>query len=394
MVGRGPKPFSRRRGPVVSASRIRTAAVACFLAASIALAVPASALGLAFPAPKSKMPAGILMTMDGTVLWSRKADVRRQTASTIKLLNALVLREQGVSLDTTVTVPKHATKIHTGAVGLYRGQQLTIRQLLEMMLIASANDAAATIGIRVGGSEQAYVALMNAKAASLGLTNTFATDTNGLNKRQRSTARDLSVLARRVMADPELRAIVTKPFVVVPRKTKAPRTFRSTDLLLGAYPGIEGVKTGFTNPAGYCFIGAALRGDVELLGVVLGTRSNKARFKEMRRMLDWGFANTHLQTLVSTEITMGAVAIDGFPPRSVTVHAGSAFTKVMLDGSFDTTVTLPSTVTAPVSRGQRLGTYEVGRDGVTLATVPLLADSDVAVSPIDVRRSALRALRP
>jgi D-alanyl-D-alanine carboxypeptidase (penicillin-binding protein 5/6) len=379
---------------VVFASRIRTAAVAWLLAAALALAVPAVALGLVFPAPKSKMPAGILMTMDGTVLWSRKANVRRQTASTIKLLNALVLREQGVSLDTTVTVPKHAAAINEGDVGLYRGQQLTIRQLLDMMLIASANDAAATIGIRVAGSEKAYVALMNAKAVSLGLVDTYATDTNGLSKRQRSTAADLTVLARHVMADPELKAVVAKPFVVVPRKKHKPRTFRSTDLLLGVYPGIEGVKTGFTNPAGYCFIGAALRGDVELLGVVLGTKSNKARFKEMRRMLDWGFANTHLQTLVSTEVTIGVVAIDGAPARFVTVHAANGFTKVMLDGSFDTTVTLPSTVTAPVSRGQRLGTYEVGRGGVTIATVPLLADTDVAASPLDLGRFAVRWFRP
>jgi len=357
--------------------RIGTRLAAVLLALSLALLAPVSALGKPLAPPPVKVPSAILMTMDGTVLWSRKPDVRRQTASTIKLLNALVLRDQGVSLDTTVTVPKQAAAIWDGDVGLVTGQKLTIRQLLNMMLIASANDAALTIGIRVAGTEKAYVALMNAKAASLGLRNTHATDTNGLSKKERSTARDLTVLARHAMADPELAAIVRTPFVVVPRPKKKPRILHSTDLLLGHYTGIEGVKTGFTNPAGYCFIGAALRSPVELLGVVLGAKSNKGRFSEMRKLLDWGFAHTHLQTLVSASDTDGVVAVEGVPGATVSVHPSVTVTRVSLDGAFDTTITLPATVTAPVARGQALGHIEVGRGGVTLATVPLVSDADV-----------------
>jgi D-alanyl-D-alanine carboxypeptidase (penicillin-binding protein 5/6) len=180
------------------------------------------------------------------------------------------------------------------------------------------------------------------------------------------------------MADPVLAAIVRTPSVAVPRPKKKPRVLKSTDLLLGHYAGIEGVKTGFTNPAGYCFIGAALRGPVELLGVVLGAKSNKGRFSEMRILLDWGFAHTHVQTLVAATSTAGVVAIDGVPGATVTARPEATVTRLMLDGAFDTTVTLPATVSAPVSRGQRLGTIIVGRDGVTLAVVPLVSDTDVA----------------
>jgi serine-type D-Ala-D-Ala carboxypeptidase (penicillin-binding protein 5/6) len=357
--------------------RVPMRLLALLLSLYLGVLAPASAFGAGIAPPSVKVPSGILMTMDGTVLWSRRPDVRRQTASTIKMLNALVLRSQNVSLDTTVTVPKRAAAINDGDVDLVTGQKVTIRQLLNMMLIASANDAALAIGIRVAGSERAYVALMNQKAASLGLFNTLATDTNGLSKKERSTASDLTVLARRVMADPVLAAIVVKTSVVVPRPKRKPRTFKSTDLLLGHYLGIEGVKTGFTNPAGYCFVGAARRGPVELLGVVLGAKSNKGRFAEMRRLLDWGFAHTHVQTLVSTGDMDGVVAVEGVPAGSVTVHPAITVTRVMLDGAFETTVTLPATVTAPVARGQSLGSIEVGRNGVTLATVPLLADADV-----------------
>lgn len=362
-----------------STLRIRRAAMA--IATALAIALPAPALAL-IPPPPVSVPSSVLMTMDGTVLWARSPMARRRVASTIKMLNALVLRDRVANLDTTVTVPAVASRIRNGGVDLWTGERLTYRRLLTMMLVASANDAAEAIAVRVAGSEKAYVALMNAKAASLGLTGTRAADPHGLGKRETSTASDLTVLARRVMSDPVLRAVVQTRYVTVPRPKGRTKTYKSTDQLLGAYPGIEGVKTGFTNPAGYCFVGAAKRGGVELLGVVLGAKSNSARFTQMRRLLDWGFANTHLQTLVSTEVTMGVVAVQGAAPGSaVTVHANVSVARVMLDGSFDTTISLPPTVAAPVERGQRIGTVEVGRDGVALASVPLVADEAVAAAP-------------
>lgn len=355
--------------------------VALLLAASVSMPAPVTALAACAP-PPVKVPSSILMTMDGTVLWSRNPNAHRRVASTIKLLNALVLRDSGISLDATVTVPKKAAAINDGDVGLVTGQCLTIRQLLQMMLIASANDAADTIAIRLAGSEKAYVALMNAKAASLGLVDTHAADSNGLCKHETSTAADLTVLARHAMADPVLRSIVRMKSVVVPRPKHKSRVFKSTDHLLGVYAGIEGVKTGFTNPAGYCFIGAALRGKVELLGVVLGAKSNPGRFSEMRKLLDWGFAHTHMQTLVSQDVTMGVVAVEGSSVTSVTVHVAQTVTRALLDGApLETTVTLPATVTAPVVAGQQLGTVAVGRGGVTLATFPLLADEGAPASP-------------
>jgi D-alanyl-D-alanine carboxypeptidase (penicillin-binding protein 5/6) len=360
-----------------AAQRIRTVFVALLVAVSLSLPAPLAARAAAFAPPRVKVPSSILMTMDGTVLWSRHPASHRRVASTIKLLNALVLRDSGTSLDATVTVPRKAC-IWDGGVGLVRGQVLTIRQLLRMMLIASANDAAEVIAIRVGGSEKAYVAMMNAKAAALGLKNTHAIDPHGLSKRETSTAADLTVLARHAMADPVLRKTVRKKTVLVPRPGHKARRVKSTDLLLGCYDGIEGVKTGFTNPAGYCFIGAAKRGEVELLGVVLGAKSNPGRFSEMRHLLDWGFKHTHSQTLVSTDTTMGTLPVAGFPGLWATVHPAETVIRALLDGGpFQTIVTLPANVTWPVVPGLQVGTVEVSRGGVTFATVPLLVDASL-----------------
>jgi D-alanyl-D-alanine carboxypeptidase (penicillin-binding protein 5/6) len=354
-------------------------AIALTLAAALALSTLPAAAFASVAHPVITAPSALLGTMGGTALWSRRPLSRRAVASTIKMLNALVVRESA-DLTEVVTVPRKAAAIDDGDVGLVAGQHVTVRRLLEMMLVASANDAAEAVAIHIAGSESRYVALMNAKAAALGLTHTHAIDPHGLSERERSTASDLATLARTVMADPVLRSIVRKRSVTVPRPHGKTATYRSTDQLLGRYRGIEGVKTGYTSTAGYCFVGAAKRGGVELVGVVMGTPSLAQRFSQMRKLLDWGFAHCHVRLLVSKETTMGSVAVDGSPVPNVTVHAAEDTSTALLDGSgpIATTVTLPATVTAPVARGQELGTVTASRGGVVLATVPLLADGDAA----------------
>lgn len=358
--------------------RISRSAIALVVSAVLTLStLPAAAFAAVRP-PSVTVPSAMLMTMSGSRGWSRASSAPRRVASTIKMLNALVVRDRA-SLDETVTVSRKAAAINDGDVGLVTGQHLTVRQLLEIMLVASANDAAEALAIHIAGSERAYVTLMNAKARSLGLTHTHATDPHGLGKHETSTASDLSVLARRVMADPVLRAIVRKRSVSVPRPHGRARTVGTTDRLLGHYTGIEGVKTGFTNPAGYCFVGAAKRNGVELLGVVLGAKSVSARFSQMRTLLDWGFAHCHVRTLVSRDTTI-SVPLEGYSLITVTAHPEKTVSLALFDqgGAIVTTITPETTVTLPVQRGERLGTLKISRDGTALASVPLLADADTS----------------
>jgi len=318
------------------------------------------------------------MTMDGEIAWTRRANAVRSTASTIKMLNALVVRDIA-SLDTTITVTRRAAAIDEGDVGLRRGQKLTVRQLLQIMLVASANDAAEALAIGVGHTQTEFVDLMNAKARSLGLTRTFAVDPHGLGRRNVSTAKELSVLARAVMADPVLRSIVRKRSVRVPRKGGTYTVVKSTNHLLGVYVGMEGVKTGYTIPAGFCIVGAAKRGDVELLGMVLGAPTLKSRFTQMRKLLDWGFAHIHSRTLVSAEATLGPVPVANGTEVSVPVRPSCDATMTLFDGggSLTTSISVPAAVIAPVTRGQQLGFITISRNGIVLVSVPLVADADV-----------------
>jgi D-alanyl-D-alanine carboxypeptidase (penicillin-binding protein 5/6) len=314
-------------------------------------------------------------------LWSKKADKPRRIASCTKMLTALVVRDNAKMTD-IITVSQKAASVDDGAVGLVAGQKYTVRQLMGVMLVHSANGAAEALASGIGGNEKRFVAMMNAKAKSLGLKHTRARDPHGLSPVGYSTADDLSVIARQLMADPELRSIVRQTHASLPRGSSW-ATFSTTDGMLGVYPGMEGIKTGYTDPAGYCFVGAAKRNGVELLGVVLGAEVSSDRFTQMRRLLDWGFAHVRTRSVVSRDATMGVVAVSGGTEPTITVLAEKELSLTVVDSGADLTtqVSLPPTVRAPVVAGQAVGTVEISSGGSVVASAPLVADRAVAVPP-------------
>jgi D-alanyl-D-alanine carboxypeptidase (penicillin-binding protein 5/6) len=351
--------------------------------------VPSVASAAASSKPAVSVPASALMTIDGQMLWTRHPKTRRRVASCIKMLNALVVRDRA-KLGEKVTVTAKAARTEDG-LGLVRGQKVTVRQLLKLMLVASSNDAAEALAIHVGGSEKKFVKMMNAKAKKLGLKRTHAIDPHGLSKHERSTSHDLAKIAREVMADPVLRKIVRARSARLPRPGGGGRTVGATNEMLGTYRGIEGVKTGFTYAAGYCFVGAAKRGKLELVGVVLGANSKSGRFTQMRKLLNWGFASYRMRQVVSRDTTYGVVQISGGTTSSVTVHAAKGSKKAVLatGAGFAEQMILPATLPAPIRRGDQLGVIRVAQDGVALASVALLADADIAtVAPVPARPPA------
>lgn len=352
------------------------------LVLGVTAGAPASALAASRPAVYAA--AATIVTSEGTVIWSKNPDRKRKVASTIKMLNALVAREQEPDMDHVITVTKPAARIYNGTVGLRVGQKLTVRELLTIMLVHSANDAAEALGVGIAGSEKKYVKLMNAKAKQLGLRHTKAADPHGLGKHEHSSAADLSVIARHLMADPELRKIVQRRACRVPRRGGSSQVYSTTNQLLGSYRGITGIKTGYTDPAGYCFVGSAERGGIELYAVVLGAGSSGDRFTQARRLLDWGFAHVSTKRLVSAEETMGVVEVEKGAESSVAVRPVRSLTLAVGDcgETLSTRVALAAVTPAPVTAGQRLGTVEVVRKNSVVASVPLVAEHGVAVKSV------------
>lgn len=334
---------------------------------------------LAADAPDVSLASGMLVTTDGRELWSRAAGDRRAMASTTKIMTAVVALENA-SLDETCTVTREAAGIGESEAGVKSGDCLTIRTLLEGTLVSSGNDAAQALAIYIGGSQTEFVTLMNEKAAALGLADTHFANAHGLDAADHyTTARDLGILARYAMRNQEFRRIVALQTVDIDGPGGA-EALETSNELIGSYVGATGIKTGWTNDAGYCLVASARRNHIELVAVVLGAHSLEARFEQARRLLDWGFAHYSPRKLASAEETLGVVPVTDYLDVSVSaVTSGNVTASVFdADGEITRELMLESGVKAPVRRGDRVGSLTWRQGDRLVARVDLVAANDVA----------------
>jgi D-alanyl-D-alanine carboxypeptidase (penicillin-binding protein 5/6) len=336
--------------------------------------------GLETVAPDIDAVSGLIITPDGRILWSRLATNRRAMASITKIMTALIVLEEA-DIGETVKVSEAASEV-AYATGLLPGERLTVRQLLELALVASSNDAAIALAEHVGGSERVFVNRMNERARELGLEDMHFANPHGLDGvGHHSSAVDIASLTHTAMRIPEFREIVALEEITLPSHEDRPaETIESTDELLGTYGGLFGVKTGFTDDAKYSFVGAAERDGIVFTTVILGARSNPARFENTARLLDWGFEHLKMQTIATATETVGVVPISVNTSCEVPVgFAETTATPVFdLDGETTRTVSLDSSVDLPVYLGQPLGEIEVRQAERLLATLPVVAAEAVA----------------
>ncbi len=339
-----------------------------------------STAGLEKIAPDVTLPSGILETSDGEVLWARDGDAERAMASTTKVMTAIVVLDSELDLEKIVTVPPEATKVGESGVGLTTGQELTIRQLLEAMLVHSGNDAAFTLAIRTSGTLEAFVAAMNEKAEELSLLHSHFTNPHGLDEPGHHTsAADLATMARYAMGNDDFRDMVGQTEVRIPTASGS-RKFDASNLLIGSFTGATGVKTGWTSDAGYCLVASAERGGIELFAVILGTKSEGARFVQAKRLLEWGFRHYTIKQVTSAEETAALVAVTDYLDRTVTAVVAESTSTPVYDvrGEITLKADVTEALAAPIAQGQRLGTLTVEQGGRLLAQVPIVAAEGVA----------------
>lgn len=329
-------------------------------------------------APDLYVPSGELSTMDGRILWSRDPDGRRAMASTTKIMTAVVVLEHA-SLDETMTVDRKAASVGESSMGLVVGETFTIGELLKGVLVQSGNDAATLIAERVGGSVPAFVAMMNAKAAALDLTNTHYVNPHGLDTPGHYTsAADLVSLARYAMRIPAFREIV-RTFTVKVRSDQYTHVLTSHNTLLKSYPGAEGVKTGNTNNAGYSIVFAAQRGGVELIGSVMGAATDAGRAQQTKKLFDWGFAHYKMTSLTTAGERFGGVRVSDYMERTVGAVVATSVAAPVFDlaGPVERRIRLAAGVAAPVKAGQQVGTLTLYQGTTVLRQLPLVATADV-----------------
>ncbi|HVH64424.1 MAG TPA: D-alanyl-D-alanine carboxypeptidase family protein [Candidatus Acidoferrum sp.] len=240
--------------------------------------------------PVIKGRAAIVVDLTaGQILYQQDATTRYPEASLTKLMTAMVAADVA-PMDTVITVPEAATQVEPNHMGISAGEQLTLRELIEGMILDSGNDAAEAIAMGVVDRSQ-FIDFMNQKAGMLHLRQTHFTNPSGLDDTDHvSSASDLAVIAGTLMTDyPDLRAIVgSKEFSIY--ATPQHKAFNPTNInrLLWTYPGAIGVKPGYTGAAGYCLAAAATRNGRTILVVVLGSTQH---FTDAATLLDFGFSH-------------------------------------------------------------------------------------------------------
>jgi D-alanyl-D-alanine carboxypeptidase (penicillin-binding protein 5/6) len=321
---------------------------------------------------------------DGDVLTARSPDSELPMASATKLMTAVVAREE-LQLDEVVTAAPYDPGPVESLMGLKDGESVSAHDLFYGLLLASGNDAAQTLAVATSGSEQAFVQEMNRTAAKLGLDETSYENPIGFDApTQYTSAADLAELAIRVRKDPFLRRVVDTPAITL-TEGERPRRIVNRNTLVRELPFVNGVKTGYTDQAGYVLVGSGTRRGATVVSALIGAPSEDERDAGTLELLRYGLSLYKREEALAAGDRLAEVEIVD-RGVSVPLAAGRGVTlTVRRDEKVDVRLQgVPSEVEGPVERGERLGAAIVTVDGAQEARVPLRATrSEEAASLIE-----------
>ena len=324
----------------------------------------------------------ILTDSAGNVLYEDNADQQMPLASITKIMTLLLTFEAldagTLSEDQMVTCSEYAASMGGTQIWLEPGEEMALSDIIKATAVNSANDCAMVLAETVAGSEEAFVAMMNEKAAALGMTDTHFENPTGLDADGHlSTARDIAIMSAELLKHEGVTEYTT---IWMDSLRNGETGLVNTNKLVRYYTGCTGLKTGTTDGAGSCLSATATRDGVSLIAVSMGSETSNDRFASCRTLLDYGFASYENFTPVLDDQTLAPVPALGGQSEQVSISAdipeGILIPKGMAD-QVKVEVTKESTVTAPVEEGTVLGNAVISLDGKVLAQIPLRAKEQV-----------------
>ena len=386
---------------------------------ALMLAAPAFAAVTVTPSDDFSVAAkaAILVELNSdSVLYAQDADEKIYPASLTKIMTCLLALENG-NLDDTVTVSATALEglnPDGSSAELQAGEQMTLRNLLYCVMLASANDGCNVVAEYVSGSVEAFVEKMNERALEIGCTDTHFANPHGLHEDDHyTTARDLARIAMVALENDDFYTICTTTSYTVPAtnlsdaRTLYTTNYLTSDAMTPAYywPTARGVKTGYTSQAGRCLITTATGNGLSLLSVVCGAATvvqengdlKLENFTESRRLLEFGLNNFDYATVLSNldtidQITVnfsaGADSVVVAPDSTITTILPKDYDENLLEK--DVELDSPDGVDAPVSAGDKLGSVKVTYDGTELGSADLVAIADVPRSEFSYLRTQVK----
>ena len=341
-------------------------------------ALPGAARGAEpLPEPVPRAPSALVVNADsGEVLFERNAGERRAIASTTKLMTALLALERAEP-EEVFTAPRYKASPIESKINLREGERMTVEDLLEALLLESANDAAVTIAENVSGSRERFVREMNRRARRLGLADTHFANPIGLDDPGNySTARDLAKLARILLDNERFARIVDMPEATLTSGSRR-RVVGNRNRLVRKHAFVDGVKTGRTRSAGYVLVGSATGRRVQVVSVVLGDPSEAARDADSLALLRYGIDQYRRVAVLRRNRPLARVGVEHDSGRVAVLPARALTVTVRRDAPIERRLDLPDKLEGPLEKGAQVGTVTVMFDERTVRRVPLVTAAAV-----------------
>ncbi|MFB4166383.1 D-alanyl-D-alanine carboxypeptidase family protein [Virgibacillus sp. JSM 102003] len=336
-------------------------------------------------APDAK--SAILIERDtGKMLYDKNAHEKLPPASMTKVMTLLLIMEAldtgKIEKDEIIRVSERAASMGGSQIFLEAGEEMSVNDLLKGVAIASGNDASVALAERISGSEEAFVKKMNEKAKKLGLKNTLFQNTTGLPaKNHYSTVYDMAIMAKELLKYETITEYTSKYEDYLRKGQDNEFWLVNTNKLVKFYPGVDGLKTGYTNEAKYCLTATAEKNDMRVIAVVMGADTTKERNATVSQMLDYAFNHFETTNLYQKGQTITTLQLLKAEEKDINVVASESISTIHKkgesDGKIKASVKLKTNLDLPIKKGSQVGQLVVKNNNKVVSKSPLIVDHDV-----------------
>ena len=329
-----------------------------------------------------KAKSAILMEVNtGKILYEHNVDEQLPPASITKIMSLLLIMEaidaKKMTLEDVITASEHACSMGGSQIWLEPGEAMTVDDLLKATVIASANDATVALGEHIAGSEEGFVAMMNACANELGMSSTNFVNATGLDAEGHvSTAHDIAIMSAALIKHDLIKNYST---VWMDSLREGKSELVNTNKLVRFYEGTTGLKTGTTSNAGYCLSATAERNGLELVAVVMAGDTSGERFNSAKKLLDYGFSNYEYVS-IKPKLDKTNINISNGVQKSLKITTTDSFGSLLKKGTSSAVtqqINLKENITAPIKKNDVVGTIDFFLDEQQIGQVDIIADESV-----------------
>lgn len=351
------------------------------------VAEPTSAAEKKTPELSDDSLSAILIERDtGSILYEKNIHEKLPPASMTKIMTMLLIMEAidkgQLSFDEKVMTSERAASMGGSQIFLEPGEEMTVKELLMAVAVVSANDASVALAEKVAGSEESFIEMMNERVQSLGLENTHFVNTTGLPAKDHySTSYDMAIMAKELLKYEEITEFTKLYESYLRENTDKKFWLVNTNKLVKFYPGVDGLKTGFTNEAKYCLTATAKKDDMRVIAVVFGAPTSKSRNAQVAKMLDYSFSQYATHPIYEKGEALGEVKVSKGKMKKLKAVTGEPISVLTKKGEkiddLQKEITFNDHIKAPIKKGDPIGKVTIKKGEEVLVEAPLTAIENV-----------------